>query len=83
MLEVRDGGPGLTPEEWSAALRRFVRTGGARYRGSGLGLAIVGAVAEAHGGRVEASSTPGHGSTVRIVLPADRIGARRERLEAR
>lgn len=78
-LEVRDSGPGLTPEQWSAAQRRFARGGTPRYRGSGLGLAIVSAVAEAHGGRLELSSTPGHGSTVRIILPADRLvpGSRR------
>lgn len=82
MLEVQDSGPGMTPLDWSAVRRRFVRAGTPRYRGSGLGLSIVGAVADAHGGSLELDSTPGHGSTVRIVLPAERIVAP-ERLGAR
>jgi signal transduction histidine kinase len=37
--------------------------------GSGLGLAIVKAVAEAHGGRVEAVDAPGGGAAVSLVVP--------------
>ncbi|MDQ3611098.1 MAG: ATP-binding protein, partial [Actinomycetota bacterium] len=41
-----------------------------RSDGSGLGLSIVQAIAEAHGGRVELDSRPGHGSTFTLVVPA-------------
>ena len=37
--------------------------------GSGLGLAVVRAIAQAHGGEVEVESTPGRGTTFRLVLP--------------
>jgi signal transduction histidine kinase len=37
--------------------------------GSGLGLAVVRRIARAHGGKVEAESTPGQGATFRLVLP--------------
>jgi signal transduction histidine kinase len=38
--------------------------------GSGLGLSIVQAIAQAHGGRATLESWPGHGTRVRIWLPA-------------
>ena len=36
--------------------------------GMGLGLAIARHLVTAHGGRIEAQSTPGHGTTIRISL---------------
>ena len=38
-------------------------------QGTGLGLAIVARVVEAHRGRVEFRSRPGHGTTVSVILP--------------
>lgn len=38
--------------------------------GSGLGLSIVQAIAHAHGGRATLESHPGHGTKVRVWLPA-------------
>jgi len=54
---------------------RFHRLDQGRSRdrgGSGLGLAIARAIAEAHGGRIHAESTPGHGATFRVELPGFR-----------
>jgi two-component system, OmpR family, sensor kinase len=70
---VRDRGTGIAPEDERRIFDRFARASdGARPTdGAGLGLAIVKAVAEAHGGRVELASRPGHGSTFTIVLPRD------------
>jgi signal transduction histidine kinase len=48
-------------------------------RGIGLGLWLVKTFVELHGGRVEASSDPGHGSTFSCLIPrsqAGRIGLR-------
>ncbi|WP_283133894.1 sensor histidine kinase [Rhizohabitans arisaemae] len=74
VLEVADEGPGLTPEERVRVFERFYRTDRGRSRGrggSGLGLAIVAAVAEAHGGDVEAACDPtAPGTTFRLRLPA-------------
>src|SRR5262249_55798386 len=42
---------------------------GKKYQGTGLGLALTKRLAEAHGGRVEVRSEPGHGSTFSAVLP--------------
>ena len=65
---VRDSGPGIAPEDQARDLRA-VRPGPVerqRSDGSGLGLAIVRAIAEAHGGRIELESQPGHGARLTI-----------------
>jgi len=69
-LWVSDNGPGIPVEEHERVFERFARAGGRRpSEGAGLGLAIVRAIAEAHDGRVELDSVPGHGSTFTLVLP--------------
>ena len=73
VIEVRDDGPGLSPEEASHAFERFWRAETSRSRvhgGSGLGLAIVAAIVEAHGGAATLTSRPGDGVVVRVELPA-------------
>jgi signal transduction histidine kinase len=77
-LWVRDDGPGIDPAERDRLFLRFSRGAGsraARPEGTGLGLAIVQAVAQAHGGRVEVASEPGHGALFTVVLPIDVEGA--------
>lgn len=70
-IEVSDDGPGVPADELPHIFDRFYRTPEARVQernGSGLGLAIVKSIAEAHGGRVEAFSETGEGSTFRVWL---------------
>jgi signal transduction histidine kinase/GAF domain-containing protein len=78
-LSVSDTGAGIAPEHHSRIFDRFyqVPTNDRHSRGQGLGLAIVRIIVEGHGGHVEVSSTPGHGSTFTFWLPrltADRDG---------
>ena len=71
-VEVRDTGSGIGPEHLPRIFERFYRADPARSRdqgGTGLGLSIVKHLVEAHGGRVDAESTPGKGTTIRFVLP--------------
>jgi signal transduction histidine kinase len=73
MLEVSDTGIGLAPGEVERVFERFFRSERAtdqQIPGTGLGLFISRAIAEAHGGRITASSTVGAGTTFRIELPA-------------
>ena len=107
VLEVADGGAGMTADDAARAFDRFHRgterhNGGpaagpavgygadhgagsagaasthsangsrpaAESGGSGLGLAIVAAIAQAHGGQATLESAPGHGTRVRVWLPA-------------
>jgi two-component system sensor histidine kinase BaeS len=67
VLQVRDTGSGIDPELLPRVFDRFVQ--GDASRGSGLGLAIARGLAEAHGGTIGASSTPGEGTTIRVELP--------------
>lgn len=74
VLEVRDHGPGLAPEDAQRVFERFYRVDSSRRRGtgggSGLGLSIVAAITAAHGGTVDVRTTPGGGATFRVALPA-------------
>ena len=72
VLGVADTGLGIPRAEQSELFNRFFRGTNAIEKaipGSGLGLAISQVIAEAHGGTIELESTPGAGSTFRLVLP--------------
>jgi signal transduction histidine kinase len=72
-ISVHNEGPGIPPEEQSQLFEPFSRTRGAeaRARGWGLGLTLVRGCAEAHGGKVELSSSPAAGTTFTMRLPLD------------
>lgn len=78
VVEVRDTGPGIPPEDVERVFDRFYRGDPARARppGTGLGLAIARMLVEGHGGTIAVDSVPGLGSTfrVRLPLPADEVG---------
>jgi two-component system, OmpR family, sensor kinase len=70
VLEVRDHGAGLTPEQAEHVFERFYRADRARPKGgTGLGLAIVAALVAAHGGTTWVRSEPGEGATFAFALP--------------
>ena len=73
VLSVSDNGIGISKEDLPRIFERFYRADKARtgenIRGTGLGLAIVKHVAQLQGGRVEAESEIGKGTTIRVVLP--------------
>src|SRR5215469_3812799 len=73
-LIVSDQGTGIAKEDLPRICERFYRADKARspdkVRGTGLGLAIVKHIAQLHGGRVEADSELGKGTTIRVILPS-------------
>jgi two-component system, NtrC family, sensor histidine kinase HydH len=67
IVEVTDNGEGMTVEARGKIFHPFFTT---KPTGTGLGLVIVKKIMELHGGHIEIDSTPGHGTAVRLVIPA-------------
>ncbi len=71
-VSVADTGSGIPSQDLTRIFERFYRRDRARDRltgGAGLGLAVVRRLVEAHGGRVQATSVVGKGSTFSFTLP--------------
>lgn len=70
VVRVADAGPGLPAAGADRLFERFYRGDTAQRReGAGLGLAIASAVAQAHGGRIEAQNAEAGGAEFIIHLP--------------
>jgi signal transduction histidine kinase len=69
IIEVKDRGTGIPPDEVQQVVGRFVRGRGASPGGSGLGLAIVNRIVADHGGTLHIRSVVGAGTTVIVSLP--------------
>ncbi|HTP48949.1 MAG TPA: ATP-binding protein [Casimicrobiaceae bacterium] len=71
VIEVRDRGPGIPPEQVDRLKRPFARGNPARsgIPGAGLGLAIVERIARLHSGTLELVPRPGGGTVARVTLP--------------
>jgi two-component system, OmpR family, sensor kinase len=73
VIELRDGGPGLSDEDYQSAFQRGVlhaRYAGARPVGTGIGLALVHSLVSRLGGTVVAGPAPEGGARFAVVLPA-------------
>ena len=71
-VTVADTGIGIAPEHQSRVFERFYRVDKSHSKasgGTGLGLSIVKHAVQYHHGRIELESTPGMGTTIRVVFP--------------
>jgi two-component system, OmpR family, phosphate regulon sensor histidine kinase PhoR len=72
-VDVSDTGIGIASEHLPRIFERFYRVDAGRSRaegGTGLGLAIVRHLVDAHGGRIDATSTVGRGTTISVLFSA-------------
>jgi two-component system, OmpR family, phosphate regulon sensor histidine kinase PhoR len=71
-IEVTDNGIGMTADEQKRLGEEFYRVNNEQTRhiaGTGLGIALVKKTVHSYGGVLEVESSPGEGSTFRVVLP--------------
>ena len=78
VAEISDTGIGIAPENVAKIYDPFYTTKGVG-QGTGLGLAVSYGIVQEHAGRITVDSTPGQGTTFRILLPTARV---RTRLQA-
>ena len=70
ILWIQDNGIGFDADQKEKLFGLFERLHNVQeYEGTGVGLAIVKMVADKHGGRVWAESSPGKGSTFFLAFP--------------
>jgi signal transduction histidine kinase len=65
VLRVIDNGPGVAPEALGRMFEPFYTTKG-RGKGTGLGLAICRELTQSLGGKIDATSEPGRGTTFTV-----------------
>jgi signal transduction histidine kinase len=65
-VAVQDSGIGIAPEHLQKIFDLYFTT---KEKGSGIGLSMVYRIVQLHDGDVEVQSTPGHGTTFRLLFP--------------
>ena len=70
-VQIKDTGKGIPPDALPHLFEKFYRVPDAEgwAQGNGLGLSIVKQLVEAHGGRIQAESRVGVGTTMTFTLP--------------
>lgn len=71
-VQISDQGMGISEDELENIFSKFFRSKNAKsspIKGSGLGLYLARYFVELHGGRIQAESSPGLGSTFTVELP--------------
>jgi PAS domain S-box-containing protein len=71
VIAVQDHGAGIAEADQERIFEEFVQLENEERPGTGLGLSISRRFAELLGGELTVTSTPGEGSTFRLILPAE------------
>jgi signal transduction histidine kinase len=66
VVEIEDTGEGIPPENLGRIFDLYFTT---KEKGSGIGLSMVFRIVQLHDGEIEVQSTPGHGTTFRLLFP--------------
>lgn len=72
VIEVRDSGIGMTPEQMARLHDEFTQADSSvtrRFGGTGLGMAITRNLVLKMGGEITVQSEPGEGTVIRVTLP--------------
>lgn len=70
ILQIKDSGCGISPEDLPHIFDRFYRADASRHlSGNGLGLPLVKAVTDAHKWKIDVESTPGKGTIFTVTMP--------------
>lgn len=72
LIEVRDTGIGMTPEQVTLLYEDFAQADNSmtrRFGGTGLGMSITRTLVEMMGGEISVDSTLGQGTTIKVSLP--------------
>ncbi len=75
LVEIKDNGPGIPPEDLKRIFERFYRVEKSRSKkegGTGLGLAIAKHILEGHKSKINVASTLGKGSVFSFSLPLEK-----------
>lgn len=69
VVEIRDNGRGIPPEQLERLFEPGIEVAGSRVAATNWGLFVCRAIVSEHGGELQIESEPGKGTTARIVLP--------------
>lgn len=65
-ISVNDNGCGMSPEQCEKFFQPFATT---KATGTGMGMPLAKKIAEGHGGSLQVTSSPGHGTSCTMVFP--------------